>query len=104
MPLRPESPAGEPPAPRRPWPERVAAAPFVAAVLAYRAVLSPLLGGRCRFEPTCSRYALEAYRTLSPLRATFLTVRRVLRCHPWGGSGYDPVPPREEGRADPPIP
>lgn len=81
---------------RRVWWERAAAAPFIGAVLAYQAVLSPLTGGRCRYEPSCSRYALEAYRTHNPLRATLLAARRVLRCHPWGGSGYDPVPPRED--------
>jgi len=74
--------------------EHVAAAPFILMIRAYQATLSPLMGGRCRFLPSCSEYALEAYRTLNPLRASWLTLRRILRCHPFGGSGYDPVPPR----------
>jgi len=58
----------------------------------YQATLSPLLGGHCRFHPTCSEYAIEAFRTHNPVRAFFLTARRLLRCHPFGGSGWDPVP------------
>jgi hypothetical protein len=67
--------------------------PAVLLLVAYRATLSPLLGGHCRFVPTCSVYALEAYRTRNPLYASYLTAKRLLRCHPFGGSGYDPVPP-----------
>lgn len=58
----------------------------------YRACISPLLPPSCRFTPTCSQYAIEALRKHGPLRGLWLTVRRLLRCHPWGGSGYDPVP------------
>jgi putative membrane protein insertion efficiency factor len=50
------------------------------------------MGGRCRFHPTCSEYALIALRRHGGLRGGALTVRRLLRCHPWGGSGYDPPP------------
>lgn len=67
--------------------------PFIAAIRLYQVTLGPLLGGRCRFEPSCSRYGIEAYRTHGPVRGSWLTLRRVLRCHPLGGSGYDPVPP-----------
>ena len=66
--------------------------PFVAAIRAYQAVLSPLMGGHCRFVPTCSEYALEAYRVHGPLRGTWLTLRRLGRCQPFGGAGFDPVP------------
>jgi putative membrane protein insertion efficiency factor len=66
--------------------------PFVAAIRAYQAVLSPLMGGHCRFVPTCSEYALEAYRIHGPLRGTWLTLRRLGRCQPFGGAGFDPVP------------
>lgn len=64
-----------------------------APVHAYRLLVSPLLGPACRFAPSCSAYALEAIATHGPLRGWFLALRRLLRCHPWGGAGYDPVPP-----------
>ena len=61
----------------------------------YRATLSPLIGGNCRYQPTCSAYALEALERHGAARGGWLTLRRLLRCHPWGGSGYDPVPSAE---------
>jgi putative membrane protein insertion efficiency factor len=60
---------------------------------AYQLLLSPLLLPSCRFEPSCSHYAQEAIATHGVLRGLALAMRRLLRCHPWGGSGYDPVPP-----------
>ena len=59
---------------------------------AYRVTLSPLLGGFCRFEPTCSRYAEEALRRHGPWHGSFLAARRLGSCRPFGRSGYDPVP------------
>ncbi|MDE6198895.1 MAG: membrane protein insertion efficiency factor YidD [Muribaculaceae bacterium] len=58
----------------------------------YRYCISPMLPPRCRFTPTCSQYAIEALRKHGPVKGLWLSVRRVLRCNPWGGSGYDPVP------------
>ncbi|MCQ2114288.1 MAG: membrane protein insertion efficiency factor YidD [Bacteroidaceae bacterium] len=58
----------------------------------YRRCISPLLPPSCRFTPTCSEYALEALRKHGPLKGTLLAIWRILRCNPWGGSGYDPVP------------
>ncbi|AEO49882.1 hypothetical protein F11_17110 [Rhodospirillum rubrum F11] len=58
----------------------------------YRLFLSPLLGQNCRFDPSCSRYALEAITRHGPFWGLWLAVRRISRCHPWGGMGYDPVP------------
>lgn len=58
----------------------------------YRQYVSPLTPPSCRFTPTCSQYALEALQKHGPFKGLWLTVRRILRCHPWGGSGYDPVP------------
>ena len=58
----------------------------------YQYLISPLLGPSCRFTPTCSQYAIEAIDGHGVLRGGWLAVRRLLRCHPCGGSGYDPVP------------
>lgn len=58
----------------------------------YRICISPLTPPACRFTPTCSAYAVEAIKKHGPVKGFYLTVRRILRCHPWGGSGYDPVP------------
>jgi putative membrane protein insertion efficiency factor len=64
-------------------------------ILAYRYGLSPVLGPHCRFTPTCSAYADLAIRRHGPLRGGWLALRRIARCHPWGASGYDPVPATE---------
>jgi putative membrane protein insertion efficiency factor len=58
----------------------------------YQWTIAPLLGVNCRFAPSCSAYAIEAIETHRPMRGAWLGLRRILRCHPWGGSGYDPVP------------
>lgn len=58
----------------------------------YRGYISPLTSPSCRFVPTCSEYAMEAIKKHGPFKGFYLAVRRLLRCHPWGGSGYDPVP------------
>jgi uncharacterized protein len=60
----------------------------------YQLLLSPFLGGNCRYQPTCSEYAAEAIRAHGTLRGSLLAARRIGRCHPWGGAGHDPVPPR----------
>lgn len=65
----------------------------IVPVRAYQWFISPLLPPSCRYEPTCSAYAIEAFKSHGLLRGAFLTARRLLHCHPWGGSGYDPVPP-----------
>ena len=58
----------------------------------YRRLISPLLGPRCRFVPTCSTYAVEAVQRHGALRGSWLTLKRLLRCHPFAEGGYDPVP------------
>ncbi len=68
------------------------AAVLIAAITLYRYTLSYFLGRSCRFAPTCSEYAIEAIRRHGAWRGTGLSVRRIARCHPWGGSGHDPVP------------
>ena len=70
----------------------LAARAMMAGVRLYQRTLSPLLGGHCRFQPTCSRYALEALAGHGAVRGGWLTLRRLLRCHPLGGRGYDPPP------------
>ena len=65
----------------------------MAVLGAYRRYASPLLGRHCRFHPTCSRYALEAFAAHGPARGALLTLRRLLRCHPLHPGGFDPVPP-----------
>jgi uncharacterized protein len=75
------------------------------AVRAYQLLASPLLPPRCRFLPTCSDYALEALDSHGAVRGAGLALRRLVRCHPWGGHGYDPVPglkPADPSRLDPP--
>ena len=81
------------------WPARIAALP----IFFYRIVISPMLPPSCRFQPTCSTYALEALAKHGAIYGTWLTFRRVIRCHPYkwlgGGEGYDPVPEPKPKRA-----
>lgn len=70
---------------------------FVLPIRLYQVTLSPLLGGsKCRFQPTCSHYAIGAIEEWGIFKGTWLAARRILRCHPWGGFGYDPVPKRAD--------
>ena len=66
--------------------------PFILLVRFYQVAISPLKPPTCRFSPTCSTYALEALKKYGLLKGGRLALRRIMRCHPWGGSGYDPVP------------
>ena len=69
--------------------------PLVGLVRFYQIFISPLLGSNCRFTPTCSNYMLEALEVHGLIKGLYLGVKRIFRCHPWGGSGYDPVPKKE---------
>ncbi len=62
-------------------------------VMAYRLLISPSLGSNCRFEPSCSAYSLQALRQHGAVTGSYLTLRRLARCHPWCDGGHDPVPP-----------
>ncbi|HSC40362.1 MAG TPA: membrane protein insertion efficiency factor YidD [Chitinophagaceae bacterium] len=66
--------------------------PFIALIKLYQWGLSPLIGPKCRYTPSCSHYAVEAFKKYGPLKGGWLAIRRIARCHPWGGHGYDPVP------------
>ncbi|MBQ4280115.1 MAG: membrane protein insertion efficiency factor YidD [Rikenellaceae bacterium] len=66
--------------------------PLVLLIKCYQLCISPFTPSACRYTPTCSQYCLEALRKHGLLRGGWLSVRRLLSCHPWGGSGYDPVP------------
>ena len=72
--------------------KRVVAFPFILLVKFYQLCISPFTPPSCRFTPTCSQYALEALRKYGPLKGLWLALRRLSKGHPWGGSGYDPVP------------
>lgn len=74
------------------WILRVASYPFIAIIKLYQWIISPILGPKCRFTPSCSNYALEALKKYGIFKGTWLTVKRISRCHPFGGHGYDPVP------------
>ncbi len=78
--------------------------PFILLIRLYRVTLSPLIGNQCRYEPTCSRYGLEAYQLHGPVRGSLLTLRRILRCHPFVKGGYDPVPLPDDTPSPPPAP
>ncbi|NLT02864.1 MAG: membrane protein insertion efficiency factor YidD [Bacteroidales bacterium] len=65
---------------------------FLALIRFYQVAISPMTQSSCRYTPTCSQYALEAVRKYGPFKGGWLAIRRLARCHPWGGHGYDPVP------------
>ena len=65
---------------------------LIRALVIYQKLFSPLIGPSCRFHPTCSQYAVEAIERFGVRRGVFLSIKRISKCHPWGGSGVDPVP------------
>jgi putative membrane protein insertion efficiency factor len=74
------------------WWKQALAFPFILLIRFYQLVISPWLGPKCRYTPTCSQYALEAFKKYGPFKGFWLSVKRISSCHPWGGHGYDPVP------------
>ncbi len=66
--------------------------PFIFLIKLYQWLISPLLGSKCRYTPTCSHYGIEALKKYGPVKGLWLTIKRIVRCHPWGGHGFDPVP------------
>ncbi|MBD5201606.1 MAG: membrane protein insertion efficiency factor YidD [Bacteroidales bacterium] len=71
---------------------KIASEILILPIKFYQGAISPHLPASCRYTPTCSSYAVEALRKYGPLKGGLLAAKRILRCHPWGGSGYDPVP------------
>ncbi|RMA57020.1 membrane protein insertion efficiency factor YidD [Ulvibacter antarcticus] len=67
--------------------------PFVLLIRGYQLLISPLFPSTCRYDPTCSNYTLKALEVHGLLRGSWLAIKRIGSCHPWGGKGYDPVPP-----------
>lgn len=72
---------------------------LIGSIRAYKRFVSPLMPARCRFVPSCSTYAVEALSEYGPLRGGWLTIRRLLRCQPFGRSGFDPVPAKRQAGA-----
>lgn len=70
--------------------------PFLFAIKVYQYLISPIWPATCRYEPTCSHYAAEAIQKRGIFVGSFLAIRRISRCHPWGGMGYDPVPEKKK--------
>ncbi|SDG46336.1 membrane protein insertion efficiency factor YidD [Chitinophaga filiformis] len=66
--------------------------PFIWLIRIYQWGISPLLGAKCRYTPTCSQYGVEALQKYGLIKGGYLTIKRILSCHPWGGHGHDPVP------------
>ena len=75
--------------------KKIAIAPLLVLIYFYKIVLSPLIPSSCRFQPTCSSYFIEALKTHGPFRGTYLGLKRIVSCHPWGRNGYDPVPEKK---------
>ena len=76
--------------------KKILIAPFVFLVKVYQVIISPLTPSSCRFQPTCSHYTVEALQKHGLLRGGRLAIKRIFSCHPWGKSGYDPVPEKDE--------
>jgi len=75
--------------------KKIVIAPFLFLIRFYQLAISPFTPATCRFEPTCSSYFAEALKTHGLFYGTYLGVKRILSCHPWGKSGYDPVPEKK---------
>lgn len=74
------------------WMNQLISRLFLGIIKFYQWGISPLIGPACRYHPTCSRYTAEAIRKYGPWKGSILGIKRISRCHPWGGHGYDPVP------------
>tara|TARA_Y100000996_G_C22005458_1_gene430437 strand:+ start:91 stop:333 length:243 start_codon:yes stop_codon:yes gene_type:complete len=71
---------------------KIAILPLLLFIRVYQLMISPILGKNCRFDPTCSEYAMGSLKEYGLIKGTFLTIKRIGKCHPWGSYGYDPIP------------
>lgn len=71
---------------------------MIALIRFYQKCISPILPNVCRYKPTCSEYFIEALQMYGIFKGSYLGIKRILRCHPWGGSGYDPVPQKQQNK------
>jgi putative membrane protein insertion efficiency factor len=78
------------------WVKKIVVFPLVALVKVYQLFISPLFPSVCRFQPTCSHYMIESLHVWGPFKGLYLGLRRIMRCHPWGGHGHDPVPAKKK--------
>ena len=74
---------------------KVATFTLLILIRGYQLIISPLLGSNCRFMPTCSEYAMESLRSHGLIKGSYLTIKRIGKCHPWGSHGYDPIPTKK---------
>lgn len=74
------------------WILKILAVPFIIIIKFYQYIISPLLGPKCRYTPTCSEYSLQAFKKYGIFKGFWLAIKRISSCHPWGGHGHDPVP------------
>ncbi|HEX8332588.1 MAG TPA: membrane protein insertion efficiency factor YidD [Segetibacter sp.] len=74
------------------WLLKILSIPFIWIIRGYQYIISPMLGPKCRFTPTCSQYAIEALKKYGLFKGSWLSAKRIVRCNPWGGHGHDPVP------------
>lgn len=72
--------------------------PLIFIIKIYQFIFSPLIGKNCRYLPTCSEYAMESLKLHGLLRGSFFAIRRILKCHPFGGHGFDPIPKRKQNK------
>jgi len=79
--------------------KKIATYPFILLIRFYQAAISPYTPAACRFSPTCSSYSLEALQVHGLFKGSWLAIKRIGKCHPWGGSGYDPVPKKDESHS-----
>ena len=75
---------------------KIITVPLLILIRAYQLIISPILVSNCRFTPTCSEYAMESLKSHGLIKGLFLTIKRIGKCHPWGGHGYDPTPTKIE--------